>query len=87
MEIEFCKNISDYVRQLNTGEDLKAIKHSLNNKARIIELLQTSLVQSKKLGEDVSELTQRINQMKQEYNELEALYEETLNSSRCATEW
>ena len=45
------------------------------------------MVQSKRLGEDVSADEWAINRYTAELKELERIYEETRNNSRCATDW
>lgn len=58
----------------------------MKKKRQIIDLLKAHLIQSKKLGEDVTIIERELEQAKQELEEEEFLYHETNNTGKCALE-
>lgn len=56
----------------------------MKQKRIIIDLLKSHLIQSKKLGEDISIIEEELEQAKHELEEEEILYHETNNTGKCA---
>lgn len=44
------------------------------DKKKVIEMYKTTMVQSKKLGEDVADYERKIERLSREYRELQRLY-------------
>lgn len=69
-EIDFCKNIADYITKIYDEVSREQIEKSMKKKRTIIDLLKSHLVQSKKLGEDVTnierDLQRAINDLQEE---------------------
>jgi hypothetical protein len=56
----------------------------MKQKRHIIDLLKSHLIQSKKLGEDISVIEEELEEAKNDLEEEEILYYETNSSGKCA---